>query len=306
MDALKPLIDIIGYDSGWGCRDYGCEDGPHAVKWDQLLHNLRDKDVSARFLGTLGLKFIGRRKDITSKIDTLPYLNIGIQRLNSRVRDCIHWGHFPVVIGGDHSSAIGTWSAVTTAHVATGHFGLIWIDAHLDAHTLETSHEGKFGGWWHGQPMTALMGYGASDLRNAGGHLPKISPEHVTYIGVHSAEPSEYAFVKRQGIRVITLDEVRKIGFQAALDEAMARATRGTKGFGISLDLDVFHPDDAPGVGACEEDGLRVRDVLPILKGMGHHPDMKALEVVEYNPHKDKNHKTEKLLRQVVEHIFTR
>lgn len=302
--SAKPIIDIIGYDSGWGCRDYGCEDGPHRIALDQIMHSLRENGFASEWLGTLGLKFLGRRKDMIGKAETLPYMNAGLQRLHHRVTDSVHKGHFPVVIGGDHSSAIGTWSAVTTAHIAPGHFGLIWIDSHLDAHTEDTSHEGKFGGWWHGQPMAALTGYGLSELTGIGGHAPKIAPEHITYIGVHSFEPAEAAFVKKHGIRVISLDEVRKIGFRAALDEAIARASHGTKGFGLSIDLDVFHPSEAPGVGACEEDGLFSRDVLPILRRLGHHPDLKGLEIVEYNPHKDVNGKTEKLLRDIMGQIF--
>src|SRR5690606_23051009 len=101
--------------------------------------------------------------------------------------------------------AMGTWPGVVTAGNAAGKFGLIWMDAHLDAHTYETSAAGKWGGWWHGQPVAALTGHGLPALTSLCGKFPKIAPEHLSIIGPHSFEAEEAAFVEKHNIRVYDL-----------------------------------------------------------------------------------------------------
>ncbi|MBI3441543.1 MAG: arginase [Proteobacteria bacterium] len=228
----------------------------------------------------------------------------GTTRLANHVKRAIENQHIPVVIGGDHSSAIGTWAGAVSALNAQQNLGLIWLDAHLDAHTNETAHQGKWGGWWHGQPVSALLGYGLPELQNVGGSAPKISPQHMSIIGVHSFEQGEEEFIKRHNIRVYYLDEVEKRGFKAVYEEALQRATSGTKGFGVTIDLDCFDPQEAPGVGAAENKGLRAAEVLPIIQSVARHPSFKALEIAEFNPHKDENGKTRALLEKIIENVF--
>lgn len=280
---MSVKAEIIGFDSGWGCGDYGCQDGPEAFR----------TGIS------IGAKALGDRAQYKTKHDTLPFTVQALQKLYDRVRAA---QNLPVVIGGDHSSAIGTWSAVTQG--MEQQFGLIWVDAHMDSHTFETSNEGKWGGWWHGQPLAALCGHGLPELRDFGGLQPKLSPQHISLIGIHSFEPSEKKFAEKNGIRVYFLDEVEERGFQACFSEALERATTGTKAFGLTLDMDCFHPAEAPGVGSMEKKGLHAAEVLPVLKNLARHPLFKALEIAEFNPHNDKNNKTLHLLGQVMESVL--
>ena len=298
-------VEIIGFDSGWGCRNFGCEDGPHKVNAPRLIHTLDAAGIKTKWRGPLGLKFLGNHEQLTTKEATLPLTLEAVRRLCNTVSSAIANGNIPVVIGGDHSSAIGTWSGAVSATKSNLKFGLIWMDAHLDAHTYETSHEGKWGGWWHGQPVTALLGYGKNEFRSLGGNAPKIAAKIISIIGPHSFEPGEAAFVKKHGIRVFFLDEVQKRGFKACYDEALARALDGTAAFGLTIDLDGFHPADAPGVGTTEDDGMRAAEVLPILKSVGRHEKFRALEIAEFNPHADQTGVTNRLIDRLLGSIFS-
>ncbi len=297
-------VEIIGYDSGWGCGDYRCEDGPSGVSADQILHALHQAGVEAKWRGPLGIKFLDSHETLNTKEKTLSPMLEGLRRLFKNVKYVVENKRIPVVIGGDHASAIGTWSGVVAALGAPENLGLIWLDAHLDAHTEATSHQGKWGGWWHGQPVSALLGQGLVPLQNLGGPGAKISARHMSMIGTHSFEPAEADFVKQHGIRVYYLDEVRQRGFKAVYAEALQRATDGTVGFGLTIDLDGFDSEEAPGVGSPESAGLHAAEVLPIIKSVARHPLFKALEIAEFNPHKDKNNKTRRLLEKIIESAF--
>lgn len=297
-------VDIIGYDSGWGGRDFGCEDGPAKFPYDQLIARLAEQNVRTDWHAPLGLKHLGLHDELTTKDKTLPVLTEGLRRLAQRVAASAENRHIPLVIGGDHAAAMGTWPAVVQAKKARENFGLLWIDAHLDAHTYETSAAGKWGGWWHGQPIAALTGYGLPALTGICGRGPKLSPQHICIIGPHSFEPAEKAFVDRHGIRVYYLDEVQKRGFKPVFAEALARVRGGTEGFGLSIDLDGFAPDDAPGVATREDVGIMASEALPALAGIGRLADFHALEIVEFNPHKDADGKTARLMLDLITRIF--
>lgn len=302
MQNRKLLIDIIGYDCGWGCADYGCEDGPAKIDIAQILQATRHHNT--RWLGPLGIKSLGAHDVLDNKQKTLPLLQEALRRLAARAGDAAAAGRIPVTVGGDHSSAIATFSAVTAARGNAGRFGLIWMDAHMDAHTAETSYQGKWGGWWHGQPLAALTGQGLPAFTHLCGNMAKIRPEHVSIIGPHSFEPAEENYVKEKGIRVYQLAEVQQRGFKTVFAEALARATTGTDGFGLSIDLDGFRGADAPGVGTAEADGMGADEVLPILESLALHPLFQALEIVEFNPHNDIDHKTAQLVTRLFSSIF--
>ena len=298
-------VDIIGYDCGWGCGNYGCEDGPGQLPADQILAILQHAGFLPQWQGPLGIKNLGQRRPDSVKTDTLPLLQEGLDRLSRAVAASAARQHIPLVFGGDHSSAIGTWSGIVSAQQQHGKFGLIWIDAHMDCHTFETSHQGKWGGWWHGQPVAALTGQGLPQFTQLGDGRAKISPEHIAIIGAHSFEPAEVEFTKNHNLRVYTLDEVKSRGFATVWQEALQRVTTGTQGWGMTIDLDAFHPDEAPGVGTDESDGLCSADVLPLLKSIAHMTGFSGLEIAEFNPHRDRNFKTVNLIEKLVESIFT-
>ena len=296
-------IDIIGYDSGWGCRDYGCQDGPEFVDRLAISTAMQSKGYHVNWLPSLGIKSLGDRAAFSTKDQTLSLTLSALEKLYEQVLKTVTAGRFPVVIGGDHASGIATWSAIAAAKNIASNMGLIWVDAHLDSHTYETSFQGKYGGWWHGQPVAALLGYGLPEFTSMGGATAKISPQHLCFIGAHSYEPLEKELLDRLQVRVLSLNETENSGFHNVFAQSVA-GMRAAKGFGVSIDLDVFHPDDAPGVGAPEETGLRAKYVLPGLKNLARDKNLLGIEIVEYNPHRDIDRKTQKLITQILTHIF--
>jgi arginase len=177
---------------------------------------------------------------------------------------------FPVVIGGDHSCAVGTWRGVAAAY--EGPVGLVWIDAHMDAHTHATSPSGNL----HGMPLAHLLG--------EWGGPPVLAPGHVCQIGIRSYEPEEEALLARLGVRIYRMPEVRTRGLDAVMREALAIATSGTRAFGLSLDIDAIDPASAPGVSTPAAEGLDPDALIAALRLAAATPGLAAVEVAEYNP----------------------
>lgn len=181
---------------------------------------------------------------------------------------------FPVVIGGDHSCAVGTWRGVAAAF--EGPIGLVWIDAHMDAHTRATSPSGNL----HGMPLAHLLG--------EWGGPAALAPGHVALVGIRSFEPEEEALLDRLGVRVYRMQEVHARGLDAVMRDALAIATTGTRAFGVSLDIDAVDPAGAPGVSTPAADGLHPEALLQALAEAARTPGLAAVEVVEYNPAADR------------------
>ncbi len=283
-------VDLIGAASGWGARRRGCEFGPQALQKAGL-----DQAIS-RYVPTTWEEMIHPRlsshpsQDISEK-EVFDLVADHCDRLAGAVRKSLEQGHLPLVTGGDHACAIGTFSATAAALNACGELGLIWLDAHLDAHTFTTTPSGCI----HGMPAAVLLGHGENVLTSVGGKEAKINPAHLVYIGARSWEHGEAALLAKLGVRIYSAEDVNEQGFASVFAEALDIATTGTKGFGLTFDLDIFDPLDAPGIGTPEKNGLRATDVLPVMQGIGRHPALRALELVEYNPERDKNNKTAEL-----------
>lgn len=300
MQDHKPsTIDIISYDCGWGCGDYGCQDGPSYAKLDELASHLNTKKLNT-ILTDLQLRAFDNRADYTDKHSTLPMTVHAVQNLAKRCFSDIKNNVTPIVIGGDHSAAIGTWSGITSALNANEDFGLIWIDAHMDAHTPETADQGKWGGWWHGMPVACLTGHGKVEFTSIANQNIKINPEHIVLIGIRSFEAGEEQYLKQHGITYYTATEVNEHGFDHIYQKALTHITENCSYFGLSIDLDGFDPQDAPGVGTPEKDGIRAKEALEALSGLYYHPKFKGLEIVEYNPHNDQDHKTADLIHALI------
>lgn len=218
------------------------------------------------------------------------------RRLAERTRRSVAAGHRFGVLGGDHSCAIGTWSGARDGLADRGPLGLIWYDAHMDAHTPETTESGRI----HGMPLAALMGYGRPELTGIARHTPALHPEHLCLIGVRSYEPGEHGLLEQLGVRVIKMDELKLIGLHAATEEALAIARRGTAGFGISIDMDALDPTEAPGVGSPVAGGLSgaaLADALRLARGEAR---LLGIEIAEYDPTLDDHWRTEDQLRRLL------
>ena len=268
-------IAIIGVASGIGAPDTGCSDGPGVLKAIGIAEKLSSVERHARWTTTISPA--GDRDKITVVVECAA-------RTASAVSSAMILGDFPVVIGGDHSCAIGTWRGVSQA-IADEPLGMLWVDAHLDSHTLETSHSGAL----HGMPLACLLGVGSKMLTNG---RQVLRPHHVAVIGARSFEPDEYALLRGLGVRVFFMEEIAQRGLEDVLQEALTIVQRGTAGFGISLDLDAIDPNDAPGVSTPSPSGLRATELVSALARLRDHPGLLALEIAEYDPYRDEDGKT--------------
>lgn len=204
--------------------------------------------------------------------------------------------HRFTVVGGDHTSAIGTFSGVAHALREQGDLGLIWIDAHMDSHTPATSESGNI----HGMPVAALLGHGFKELTHILDANPKIKPAHLSLIGVRSFEHGEANFLRDLNVRIYYMEEVQERGLMTVIKEAQERAKQGTAGYGVSLDLDAIDPEDAPGVDVPEPNGLAGADVLAAMTYLAQDPELLATEIVEFDPQQDREQKTEILIAKLL------
>lgn len=207
-------------------------------------------------------------------------------------------GDLPVVLGGDHAIAIGTWGGVARG-MAVQHFGLIWLDAHLDAHTAETTPSMNA----HGMSAAVLLGHGLPEFQAVGGGV--LRPENLCYVGVRSYELAEWALLRRLGVRIFHMDEVHERGLAAVMADALAIATRNTAGFGLTIDLDGFDPEDVPGVGLQVPGGMRGEDACAVLRHLGRHPRLRAIEIAEYSPELDRAARTARLVQDLLTSLLT-
>ena len=284
---------FIGFASGWGAQVRETEKGPLSLYDSGILSSLSLPWIWQETL--LPLK-TAQEVNLPPGDLTLPYIEDMCRRISSSIGTALQNQQFPVIIGGDHTVAAGTWPGVIHHLKAKQKFGLIWIDAHMDAHTMETS----FSHAYHGMPLAMLLGFGEPAMCNLLEEGPALSPQHVCLIGVRSYEEGEANLLQRLGVRIYFMKEVEERGFKAVFQEALHLVKKGTKGFGLSIDLDGFDPEDAPGVGTPALHGLKAGEVLPVLSMAHNDPLLKALEIVEYNPNLDKDEKTLFLMRDLL------
>jgi arginase len=268
--AVQRQIELIGAAWGLGGADPGCAEAPKALI-PPLAERLARCGATVVLGPTLDPPPNERRKEAAvAKL---------CGALASAVAEAMRQARFPCVIGGDHSCAGGTWTGV--ARMLQGELGLVWIDAHMDSHTPGTSHSGRL----HGMPLAWLLGQ--SDDALYGLSSGAVDPEHIALIGVRSYEPEEKLRLDALGVRVFYIEEVRSRGLDAVMAEALVIATRGTSGFGISIDLDAVTPEEAPGVGTPVADGIPGAELARVLASVHGRPELLALELVEYLPRLD-------------------
>lgn len=283
---MSKRIRIIGAASGVGAQDHGCADGPVAFHRSQAWHELQD-DPHIDWGRTLFAPDAAGRSPLERVAEVC-------RDLADEVAGTLDAGAFPLVIGGDHSIAIGTWSGV--ARAARAPLGLLWIDAHLDSHTPDTSYSGAL----HGMPLACLLGRGDKRLLGLGVPGMQLDPRHTVVLGPRSWEPEEAEFLVRLGVRIIGGDEIAARGFAACLDEASRSVATAGGGFGVTLDLDAIDPALAPGVGSPEPEGLSALDVRRGLRRLAGVPGLRALEIVEYNPDRDRDGRTARLIADLI------
>jgi arginase len=286
--ASLPLA-LIGYASGIAANNPGCGAGPLQLKERDFARHLSKQGIESIWQAVLT-----PATQTDSCLEQVVQLN---QSLAQMTYQLVCQQQRFTVLGGDHSSALGTWSGVAAAKWDGQHaIGLIWIDAHMDSHTSTTSLSGNI----HGMPLAALLGYGDAALTQIQMAHPKLSPEFLSLIGVRSFEEPEAQLLQSLGVRVYPMQEVKTRGLEIILAEAIQRAEQSPLGFGVSLDLDALDPKEAPGVGVPESDGLLAESLCQALVQFRGKKNLLGIEIVEYNPYFDKDYKTEQLIQKIL------
>jgi arginase len=286
-------VQLIGAACSVGGRHRGCMDAP-GVLMDSLHPAL-----AGRMKQDASWKTTVRERAPEDGLSVVDAVADFCRRLRAAVGEALEDGEFPVVLGGDHSCAMGTWSAVAGRQ---GAFGMLWIDAHLDSHTPETTQSGAL----HGMPLACLLGHGPSSLTELYPGARAVLARHACLVGARSLEPGERELLMELGIPVFTMEDIRARGLSAVLCEAYERVSACPSGFGVSIDLDVFDPADAPGVSTPVPDGLRGEELLAALRALPPRRTPSALEIAEYNPFFDEEGRTAALVGRLVEEIAGR
>jgi arginase len=288
---MQKTIHMIGYKSDIAAAQSGTKDGPVVLRESSFLKKL----------APLGLELTWDAM-IESDDRTFSKYELVAKRcelLGTEIEKLVQNKEIFTVVGGDHSCAIGTWSGVYAA--LRKPIGLIWIDAHMDSHIPATTPSGNI----HGMPLAALLGHGNPLLANVLVNAPKLQPEHICLIGVRSFEKGEEELLKELKVRIFFMDEIEKRGLDDVMQEAMQIVTQGTAGYGISIDIDAIDPQDAPGTGVAEENGIRASDLCQALQIVGQQANFLGAEIAEFDPHRDKDQITEKLIPKLVGAIMS-
>jgi len=264
-----------------GASHRGTDMGPSALRIAGLSDGLRGLGYAVKREQDVGVPAMETRvaKDQSLRFkDEIRYV---CTRLAARVKRCLGGGGTPLVLGGDHSIAMGTVAGVA------GHFrergeaiGLLWFDAHGDMNTPESSPSGNI----HGMPLAHLLGMGDAALSGIGGFSPKVKPENVALVGIRELDEGEKRQVAASGVSVFTMRDIDERGMGAVADEVVGILTRGTAGFHVSFDVDGLDPAVAPGVGTPVPGGVDFREAHLLLEHIADTDRMTSMEVVELNP----------------------
>ncbi|MFZ9034657.1 MAG: arginase [Francisellaceae bacterium] len=256
----------------------GCQEAPAIIK--------NKLNLNAHWYKTIEFKGQARR---FAALDSIANFSIELARTTGEL---VRQNQTFITIGGDHSCAIGTWSGVFDA---IGDFGLIWIDAHMDAHTPESSESGNI----HGMPVATLLGYGHEKLTRILHNTPKLKAENIILIGIRSYEEGEAELLKELGVTIFDIDAVHKLGFEACFDHAVNQFKAKSLKYGISFDLDGLDPSEIDALGTPVEDGIALFEVLPCLNKIDV-KDLVGLELTEYNPSLDSDDKGVEVIRKIL------
>ena len=293
MSQTSQAIHFVGSASGLAAQNPGCADGPQTLKDSKIFSDaLHQANISFQWGPIL------TPAPAHTKLDAVT---AHCQQLAARVAELAHTQKPFVVFGGDHSSAIGTWSGAYDAIKQQGDLGLIWIDAHMDSHTPETSQTGNI----HGMPLACLLGSGFPGLTSILNSAAKLKPQNLCLIGIRSFEQGEAEYLKKLNVRIYDMAAIKQRGMAIILQEAIAHVTQNTAAYGVTIDLDSMDPQDAPGTGCHEPDGIRADDLCNAIKLFAKDKRLIGSEIVEFDPHRDKNMITQHLIAKLTLALLT-
>jgi arginase len=295
--GLDKRVSILGVPLGFGASMEGVDIGPAAMRVARINQRIAQLGYEVRDLGDLRVERPRHPAEAAEKLKYLSEISRACVDLCAEVRKILLGGELPVVLGGDHSVAIGSFSGASSwAREHNQALGLIWFDAHADMNTPETTPSGNI----HGMPLAVLLGFGAPELTGIGGFSPKIDPRFCAHVGARDVDAGEREMIRRLGIRFFTMREIDERGMSKVMDEALAIASRAPGGYCVTLDVDALDPGDAPGSGTLVRGGLSYREAHLGMEKIAEAGGMRMLEIVEINTALDIGNRTAELAVELI------
>jgi arginase len=295
------IIHLLGVPMDLGSGRRGVDMGPSAIRIAGLADRLAELGHKVVDEGDVGIRNMEALKVGDVRARYLAEIARASRLVCAKVDRIVSKGRFPLVLGGDHSISVGTVSAIAMAARREGKkVGLLWVDAHGDINTPETSPSGNI----HGMPVAALLGEGPVELTSIGGEGPKVDPRNVAMVAIRSLDEGEKIRLKRYGVEVHTMSEVDRAGIDTVMKEALARVTDGADRVHVSFDLDAVDPTVAPGVGTPVKGGLDYREAHLLMEMLSDSGVMTSLEVVEANPILDDRNSSAAFAVELVQSAF--
>jgi len=282
-------VRILGVPLDLGQERRGVDMGPSAVRAAGLNAALKSLGHKVEDGGNIYVKIPEEQPVGDKRAKYLKEIAETCQEIAQRIYQTLELGFFPVSLGGDHSIAVGTLAGASKYYRDHGQtVGLLWIDAHADMNTPETSPSGNV----HGMPYAATLGIGPEALTQIFDYAPKIQPKNCVLVGARDLDAQERRAVAESGIHAFTMRDIDEQGMRNIMEKSIGFAAAGTAGFAVSFDMDVVDPDEAPGVGTPVPGGITFREAHLAMELVADSKQMVSLEVVEVNPILDTHNRT--------------
>ena len=292
LNTKEKSVSILGVPLGYGASMAGVDIGPAALRVARLNQRIARLGYSVHDLGDLRLERPQSFPEEGEKLKYVREISSACEQLAREVEGILEGGELPLIVGGDHSIAIGSIAGVASYFRKRQEtLGLIWFDAHADMNTPESTPSGNI----HGMPLATLLGYGTPELTNVAGFSPKLDPKLCAHVGARDIDAGERELISKLGMRFFTMREIDERGMRACMDDAIAIASAGSAGFAVTFDVDALDPGDAPGSGTLVRGGLTYREAHLAMEKIAETNRMRSLEVVEINTALDVNNKTAEL-----------
>ncbi|MEK7389897.1 MAG: arginase [Elusimicrobiota bacterium] len=295
MSGKKRHATVIGVPLDYGASKKGASGGPAAVRRANLIEGLEALDMEVVDVGDLVVPKV--TPSVKGKLKNGSAILKICQSLEKQTYEAVANGSTPITLGGDHSLSVGSVSGVARAFRDKGRkVGLIWVDAHADMNTPDSSPTGNV----HGMPLAHLLGLGHRDFARLGGFVPKIDPRNVVLLGVRDVDKAEAVNIRSSGIRVFSMQEIDRFGMGVVTEQAIDIANDGTAGFHVSFDIDCVDPGNAPGTGTTKRGGLTYRESHLFMELVADSERMVGLDLVEVNPLEDTQNATAVLASELI------
>ena len=293
-------IHLLGVPMDLGAGRRGVDMGPSAIRIAGITEKLSALGHTVTDEGDIQVKAPETQRIKDPRLKYLPEIVRACTLLASKIEKSLDTGDFPLVIGGDHSIAIGTIAGIASfCRKKNKTLGVLWVDAHGDMNTAETSPSGNI----HGMPLAVSVGLGALELTSVGGDFRKVDPKNIVMIAIRDLDEGEKSAIKKNGLNIFTMEDIDKHGMAVVITKAL-RKLRAVDYLHVSFDLDAMDPQVAPGVGTPVKGGLDYREAHLIMETLAESKRMTSLEIVEANPILDNRNQSAEFAVELVQSGF--